>query len=308
MDWGRILEQVVRTPDKYYLPIDNAKAASVLGCSTDELGILWQAYDSPRSRFDVFDVWNIGLFSGTGKSKPEQEIRYLSHLYERTDWLEPVEYKIALDVTCPRGIRCTSSNWQRPDIPDAEWTDAAVDSGSARWAATVHRQGTNAEITDRTILDIWRTTIDKYRFHYTHPSIAGSAEATRARAVGNCTGLTIALAQLLDEADLQARTRCGFLWGGVVGLSHEWVEVRDTDGSWKVLDPSMAALADDFFTPEYKEFCCGSILNRVIPTAAGQAATVQHECDGSTFTTYPVVRRASTRPLVPGSARPTDLI
>lgn len=308
MDWAGVVEQVVRNPDEYYLPVDDAKAGKILGCTTDDVGAVWKAYDSQRSRFDVFDVWNIGLNSGTGKSKPEQEIRYLSHLYRRTDWLEDAEYKIALDVTCPREMRCTSSNWQRPDLPDAEWVDSAVDTGAARWTATAHRHGTKAEISDDAILDIWHSTIDEYRFHYTHPSIAASAETTRARRVGNCTGLSAALAQILDESDLQARTRCGFLWGGVVGLSHEWVEVSDADGSWKVLDPSMAVLADDFFTPEYKEFCCGSMLNRVIPTAAGQDATVLHECDGSSFTTYPVVRRASTRPPVPGSARPTDLV
>lgn len=308
MDCGRILERVVRTPDEYYLPIDDARARRILGCSIGELETLWKAYDSQRSRFDIFDVWNIGLNSGMGKSKPEREILYLSHLYQRTDWLEPAQYKIALDVACPRGTRCTSSNWQRPNIPDADWVDSTAGSGVARWTAAVSRHGTKAEVSDGTILDVWHSTIDRFRFHYTHPSIAASAEATRAREVGNCTGLSAALAQFLDDAGLLARTRCGFLWGGVVGLSHEWVEVSDADGSWKVLDLSMAVLADEFFTPEYKKFCCGSLLNRVIPTAAGQASTVHHECDGSTFTTYPVVRRASTRPPVPGSVRPTDLI
>ncbi|NED99841.1 transglutaminase-like domain-containing protein [Phytoactinopolyspora halotolerans] len=293
MNWPPILDRVVRTPREYFCPIGPEKAREILSCSPADIRDLGHVYGADRTRFDAFDVWNIGLNSGSGRSTPERELRYLGHLLASTDWLDAVEYRLALEAGCPRGPACTSHDWRRPRLVGTSWSDPSYLPGRVRWAATTRRQGMHSRIRLQPILHAWRHTLASYRFHYTHPGLAADTAATRARRVGNCTGLSAVLAEDLNSRGVTARTRCGFLWGGLVGLAHEWVEARDADGRWKPLDPSMAALAATFFSPEYQRFCCGSMLNRLIPVASGHTATVQHWCEGRLLTTYPALRRAS---------------
>lgn len=296
MDWETAIAHIVKTPQEYFCSVDEGRAREILGCSDEEFQALGRAYGDETLRFDVFDIWNIGLHSQSGRSQPEREILYLSHLFGRDDVLEPARHRLSIEASCPRGVDCTNTSWDRPEIPDAAWAGTTFESGTIRWAADVTRQGTNGHIVSPAIAEVWTTLLAQYRFHYTHPAIATSASVTRERRVGNCSGLSALLAEDLTREGIPARLRSGFLWGGLVGLAHEWVDVLDADGTWKSLDPSMAVLADAFYTPRYKRLCFGSLLTRVIPVDHGGTTTVRHVCAADTFTLYPTVRRWSARP------------
>jgi hypothetical protein len=142
------------------------------------------------------------------------------------------------------------------------------------------RHGIAATVVSKLIVDAWQTTLQAYRFHYTCPELADVVSETMRRKVGDCTALSNMLAAEFREHGLQARVRGGFLWGGMTGSIHCWVEVVDSDGQWKVLDLSMAMLGRLFAMEEYAEFCFGSLSNRVIPVEDSGNTTVSHRCGG----------------------------
>jgi hypothetical protein len=134
-------------------------------------------------------------------------------------------------------------------------------------------------VSSKLIAEVWHSTLERYRYQYTCPQLAIVVQETRRRRVGDCVALSTVLAAELQERGIQARVRSGFVWGGMTGRLHQWVEAIDTDGRWKVLDLSTAIHARDFAMADYAGFGFGSLSNRVIE---GQTS-VSHPCGGTTW-------------------------
>jgi hypothetical protein len=285
MDWVPVLARVVVTPPGYRHPADAAYAQSILRCGKADVDMLFAACDEVLdSPLDRFDIWNTGLYSGSRRSRPELEMSYFRRFALRGgDWVAPIRHRVAFEAVCPRGDRCDSDTWPRPDIPGGTWHSSVLEQGRARWAGEVRRRGTTATVSSKLIAEIWRASLERYRFHFTCPALANAIPQTRRRGVGDCTALSLTLAAELGEHGLQARVRSGFLWGGTMGRVHQWVEVADSDAQWKVLDLSMALLADDFAMENYADFCFGSLSNRVIIAGDGDRTSVLHPCGGETL-------------------------
>jgi hypothetical protein len=294
IDWRRVLAQVVRTPRQHRQPKDAAWAARILNCGMPAVEELTAAYEGDGS-FDAYDVWNIGLHSGSRRSQPEFEAIFLGRaLSAGTDWAAPARYRIRAEAQCPRGADCASPRWSPPRIAHTVWTDSVRQAGGAWWLGTVDRSGSPAAVRSSHITEVWHTTLRNYRFHYTYRDL-DQAAAVRRRRVGSCHGLSDLLAEELTGNGSEARVRHGFIWGGMTAQVHQWVEAADVDGVWKTLDISMAAQSDMFFGAEYKRFCFGSLPSRVIPMELSATPTARHDCGPHSLDVDVTLRRPRAR-------------
>ncbi|MFB6394221.1 transglutaminase-like domain-containing protein [Polymorphospora lycopeni] len=290
-NWGHALERVVRTPAAHRRPVDVAFVRAVLRCSDAELETLRDIMGTGGETFDAFDVWNVGLYSGSRASRPELEMAYHRRLLTVDgDWTGPVDFRFTLAATCPSGGGCDSTLWSRPEITGARWTRSAVDRGSATWAGEVRQSGIRSTIRHRPVGALWRSAVESYRYHYTSPPLAAEVPTTRRRRVGDCTALSELLVAEFGAQGIPARTGDGFLFGGHTARVHRWAEVRDSDGVWKPLDLSMALLAGEFLPAGYREFCFGGLPNRLVHVSGEAGVMVRHRCRAGTSWLEPVVR------------------
>jgi hypothetical protein len=167
-----VLNQVVRTPRSLAQLVSREWAGGILRCSETELADVCRAYGA---EFDAFDVWNIGLHSRSGKSRPEYEMLYTRRLLQ-DDWVSPLRFDIAAVAECPRGNECAGGSWTAPLILDVVWTTVDVDA-RARWIGSVTRAGKAATVRSRTAAGVWRAALATYRFHYTHPDLENGPAA-----------------------------------------------------------------------------------------------------------------------------------
>jgi hypothetical protein len=202
---------------------------------------------------------------------------YWRRTLAESGWIGSKRFRFTIEARCPQGPACASTEWLRPEILGARRIETVADRGRFLVTAEIEQAGRLGTISASEVRDAWRSVIAQYRFHYTYPKLAGSVTATRRRKVGDCVSLSRILAEQLLGLGFQARVSHGYIWSGVAARPHGWVEVVDEDENWKALDISMATLAADFFTPDYANFCFGSLLNRIIRVSDGRSAFV-HSC------------------------------
>jgi hypothetical protein len=287
-DWEPVLADLVRTPPGWRQPIAPQEVANILNCTPPVLAALVEAYGAGDG-IDAVDVWNIGLLSGSGWSRSELEMRYLRRRLNATDWFEPVTHEVLFEVRCPRGEQCAGAEWSTPAVRDARWTASSVRAGGGWWRGTVPARGERVTVRSAEILDGWHAMLAGYRFHYNHQPL-DEPGAVRRRGVGSCLGLSALLAEELTAGGCDARVQRGFVLGDLAAQVHQWTEVRDGD-SWVRLDPSLAALSDAFFTPEYREYCLGSRFNHTLAFEAGATAEIIHPCGPEVLEVQPMISR-----------------
>jgi hypothetical protein len=292
MDWRSVVANVVPTPAEHRQWVPAGKAQAVLRCSTADIEDLSRSGLATRNgSFDRFDVWNVGLYSGTGNSRPELEMELSRRLLDLPgrDWVSPTDYRVLVEADCPRGGACGDRQWSAPSIIGVTWSEHAVVDGRAHWVGRLRRTGARGIVRAPTVERSWNGIIQNYRFHLTPMALATSTNDTRRRRVGGCTALSLLLTEELTRQGLRARLRQGYLVAGFVARVHSWAEVHDTDGEWKPLDVSMAVLARRFFTSEYARFCRGSTLNRLVPIEVDGDLSVAHRCRDRTGEVRPRV-------------------
>jgi hypothetical protein len=289
VNWELALSKVVVSPSGYRYPVDAAYGQQILRCSSSDVETLLAACrDVGYSDADGYDYWNFGLYSGSGKSRPELELVFFQRVFMKMrDWIAPIRHQIGFLATCPRGARCESDSWPQPDFPGFIWHPVELARGRAYWVGEIEQRGASSHVSSKLLTEAWHSTLDQYRYQYTCPELAVVVNETRRRGVGDCLALSTLLAAELHGQNIPARIHSGFLWGGTTGRAHRWVEAIDTDGGWKVFDLSTALHARYFAMTNYAEFGFGSLSNRVI---RGQTS-VQHPCGGTTLQVELDVRR-----------------
>lgn len=294
------LSVLVPTPPEYRVWIDGTRALKILRCSPEELEQLAHAgLPCEEGRFDKYDVWNLGLHSGSGRSRPELEMIFFGKGMpsSRAKWVSTHRYAVTASAQCPRGDDCPSSEWAVPALPDARWTGEDIRTGRAQWRGEVELSGRHATVLDLRVQDAWNDVITRYTFQFTPKRLAFEVDRTKVRKVGDCDALCRVLLRELLDLGISTELQPGYILGGERLRRHSWLTITDTDGRSKVLDPSMALLADMFFTPEYKAFCYGSVLNRVIRRAKEEPPTL-HPCVEGTGIPY----RFALRPVATAAA------
>lgn len=284
MNWEPALNKVVASPPNYRIPKDAAYGQAVLRCSSSEVISLLTAWrEAGYSDPDRYDYWNIGLYSGSGRSRPELELTFFWRAYMgRRNWNALVRHQMAFQAVCPRGAACESNSWSQPEFSGFTWHLVELRKGHAYWAGEIEQRGVAAHVSSKLLTEAWHESLERYQFHYTRPELAVLVQETRRRRVGDCLALSTLLAAELDECGVPAKICTGFLWGRMAGRPHSWVEAVDTDGEWKPLDLSTAVHARDFSIRDYADFGFGSLSNRAV---RGQAS-VSHLCGGDTVQVY----------------------
>ncbi|MBX7269051.1 hypothetical protein KIF24_25500 [Micromonospora sp. Llam7] len=272
---------VVPTPPEHRTWIPEVEALDTLRCTGEELEQLVAAgLVRDGGRYENYDVWNLGLLSGSGRSRPEREMVFFARVLKSfgADWVSRRRYEITGWAECPRAEDCPSRDWVAPALPDVVWEQEQIQPGRAEWRGQVVSSGMHATVRDPRVRDAWNHLLEQYRFHFTPASLSPDMASTLRRRVGDCEALCRVLLRDLLDLGIPTELEPGYIFGGARLRRHAWLRFADSDGQSKVLDPSMALLAEMFFTPEYKEFCFGSSINRVIRRDSGKEAFVTHPC------------------------------
>ncbi|MGW4365657.1 hypothetical protein ACWEKT_08430 [Nocardia takedensis] len=320
--WLRALDRFVAVPAAFAEPrLTRHQALEMLRCGDEVLdrlvaGGLPAAGTGEDRRFDWYDLFNLGLYSGTGRSQAELAfgfgVRWMSAPI--STWTEEREWDVRLTLGCGRPRCGPEPVWRiavpRPEInggsildsevlPARPVTRAGMYESRAPQAPQVHvrvrTRGEHRRLLAAGATEIVREFIARdLRWVRMPERMQADPGAVHALGVANCISAGLELAQLMTAAGYQARTRRGWLLG-VMDIEHAWVEVLDDDGVVKAVDPVFALLGRFVpdAPPDFADACLGSRLNRLLPTdLRADQPLVQHECDGAGA---PVERRVAIR-------------
>jgi len=150
--------------------------------------------------------------------------------------------------------------------------------GRAVVTGEVEARGSSGQVLSPVAADLWEDSLRRFRLHYVPDSGAREPAATCRRGTGDCPALSSYLVEELRTCGVKADVRVGYLHGGFGTDLHHWVSFVDDDGRRKVLDLSMALVADRYLGAEHRDFCRGSLLSRVVKLVGDREAGVAHSC------------------------------
>ena len=308
--WFESLDALFRVPAGFRDEcVSRVEAAAMLGCGDELLGEL-VARGLPCSgepgaeRFDRYDLFNLGLYSGTGSSLPERGIRFALRWMSGAPetWFRPARWTFSVELACPREGGCGADPWwslalPRPDAfggrtlhlestpggATAGPGDAECGGGGLALSATLETRGQHLELRSPALLRITHDFMERgHRWVRLPEELQRRPELVLPAGVAPCISASLWLQQRFGEAGFEARTRRGWILG-MLDLAHAWVEVRDVDGVVKPVDPVFAMLAAhaEAAHPDFAAACLGSRMNRLLPTAhAADEPLSRHRCGG----------------------------
>ncbi|HEV2370664.1 MAG TPA: hypothetical protein VGS19_00730 [Streptosporangiaceae bacterium] len=318
--WLTALAELVPVPPGYRNEsIDRIGALDILRCDDAMLTDLVE-HGLPSAGgelFDRYDLFNLALYSGTGKSAPETGIRYALRWMGREPdtWFAEREWNLSVELFCPRPDGCRPGpTWSaaRPE-PEAFGgqtlrLDTAPAGQADRFALTAEivTRGERRELCSDQLREIvGEYTTGSHRWVRLPVELQARPELVLPHGVAPCISVSLDLAAKCRAAGFDARTRRGWILG-MLDLAHAWLEVVDTDGQVKVIDPVFALLADhaDAAHPQFRQACAGSRFNRLLPSCnAADEPLFRHHCGGEGLTpaTRTTVRSARSGRCAEGS-------
>lgn len=320
--WLAAARQLIPVPaDHRSTTVDRRAALEILRCPP---GILDLLVDNglpsngtgSEQAFDWHDLFNLGLYSGSGSSQPELTFKFALRWMSgpSASWLSARVWEMDMTVACGRDRCGDDPVWRiAKPVPELhgghviEWDlrpgavqerDGILELTGAtapRLRITVQTLGERMELVSPELRQLIRTFMDRnLRWVRMPDAVLRRPEKAHADGVANCISASLELEQQIAAAGYEVRTRMGWIMG-MLDIEHAWIEVRDDDGVVKAVDPVLALLGR--MAPgapaDFCDACLGSRLSRVLPTGlrAGEPLT-QHECGGSRA---PVDRRVSIR-------------
>jgi hypothetical protein len=285
VDWSTVLSRVVLVDDGNRRPtVPAAEAGAMLRLTPDELDRLTAAGlpcagSGENGRYDFRDLYNIGIYAGNGRSRPEQAMKVMMRFASR-----PVEELLSRRRWTIRAVgSCAACRdgagtgiWRiRKPVPSTaggrvlSWRVRTRPAGQPDLLVegTVETAGVLHPIVSSEI----RAVIDEFlardlRWHLLTRTQWADAERLHRRGVTDCVIANLYLAERLRAYGIEARTRGGWMTG-IVDVNHGWLEVRDDDGIVKAIDVILPMLAR-LLNPSSEPFLAmpfGSLINRVIP-------------------------------------------
>lgn len=273
-----VIPAAYRTPDT-----DFTAAGQMLGMSHDEL--VDTGLPVTDGRFDSRDLFNLGLHSGTGRTVPEQAFAFaLRWMRSGTDALLATRrYSFELSVSCDCGAPSTLA---RPAPYDGT-VDYRAESDTG-FAATVETVGVRAPVRSPEVREIMREFFSREPRWVKLPDALREDESLLvSHGVASCESASRYLARQCVAAGVEATTRIGWV-AGMLDLVHAWVEVVDTDGETKVLDPifGMFAALIPGANPALTDPAVSLRTNRLIPTTMSVGGRVlTHPCAAARLST-----------------------
>ena len=308
--WLAALATIFLIPGDHHMPyFDRVGALDTLRVEESTLDALIAAGltctgEPGQEWFDRYDLFNLSLASGSGKSVPETAIRYALRWMNGgpQTWFEPLDWKFEIDLECPHE-RCGAE----PEFTHASMLPEAIGGEMLRWQTspdgaveqdqrirrtgpgplhfsgevrTTGRRGRLVSPALRGIVDDFFAT--GYRWVRMPEPLQWEYQRVLGQGVAPCISASLLLAERFAAAGYETFTRRGWLLG-MLDLAHSWLEVVDDDGELKPVDPIFTWLTEYAPNPhpELAEASIGSRLNRLLPAAMsadGRMAT--HTCDG----------------------------
>ena len=310
-DWLASLRELVPIPAPHRdESLARAAALEILRCPPEQLDRLVAegfpaSGEGEEQRFDRRDVYNLALHSGSERSLPELGPAVLGRLAREAEraWSERRPWRVGVSIRCPRGEGCGPEpawSFGRPlpellggevlerSLPPGCDPEASVyewdgDPGSTAFTATIATEGSVEPLVAPELREAFMAVVEGFRFQVLPPSLRTDLDEVERMRAADCIALTGLLARDCRAAGYEADPQAGFLLGLFGFGGHRWVRVRDADGRTKSLDPTLAMIAamGGHDGGGFRDHCCGSVLNRVVPcnaTADGEVAG--HRCAG----------------------------
>lgn len=296
--WEKVAATIEFIPGKYSSKTEpEAVAQEMLRCGAADVDTLVDAGLPFEDRsgvryFDPNDLYNLGMYSNSGKTQPELAFRLLFRFAGRpVDALlrdKSWDFRVRLD--CPECDGVAPWHLAEPNVGRFGGSIAgraapAPSAGSAEYTATVTTTGALTPVRSPVLRQLTHDYLDAgYRWQMIPVAMQADYELVHGLGATSCIAASLLLAERFRDAGYQAEAKrgwfCGVL-GGALDLPHACVEVTDDDGSLKTVDIAKAQLAARLSpdTKAFQELCLGSIYNKVIPsTASGNASFGYHEC------------------------------
>lgn len=309
--WQAAVQQIIPTPAEHWTPaVGRAAALALLGCDDTTLDLLVHAGlrclgSGTDVRFDRYDLVNVAICAGTGRSVPEVAQRFLLTYADGAPdgWTAGRTWAIRWVLTCADPL-CESGIWRialpAPHLFGGRYKGAVTGPGSigadqlearggtvhiAARVVTAGRSETVRSARARRLFDDLLADLEaeRLRYHWLPTGLRSDAAAAAANGTLDCVSAALLLQARGRALGLRTRTRQGRMLG-MVAVEHAWVEFQDEDGRWRPLDPILALLGRqtgaDRDDARFREFCAGSVPGRFLPwdRPAGQPL-VQHSCD-----------------------------
>ncbi|MFI1940730.1 transglutaminase-like domain-containing protein [Streptomyces purpureus] len=295
--WMPAVERLPEIPAEYRRPeLSVRSAARLLGVDEQAVKHLIDAglpaQEQPYGMvLDRYDLLNLGLLAGTGRSAAEAaELRWTAQPGgPPAGWTTARRLRLALASHCSAG--CTRA----PGPPLCATALAEQTATVHTWRtlrpggrvlAEVTLRGRRCRARSRAAREVFGEIYDglltgRYRYARLPPALAARPE--RALAAGALDPVTAALVMAVHAraAGLEARTRAGFLLAPpgprqTAALPHAWTEIREC-GHWLPLDPLQAYRAGRH--PDFADFCRGSRPNWLLPlTHEAHCPATAHRC------------------------------
>jgi hypothetical protein len=313
--WPGAVRQLIPTPAEHRDPVlDRAAALRLLGCDEATLDLLVSAGlpclgNGPDARFDRYDLVNVAIYAGSGRSVPEGAQRFLMRYADGGPdrWAAGHTWAMQWALTCA-DPRCDGGIWRIglpvPELFGGRYDEPVASTGTAIGPDLLEARGGTVRITAQVVTEGRREAVHSVRARRLYDELLADLDTERLRyqwmphslrvdvaaAVGNRTLDCVAAALLLErrgrELGLRTRTRQGLMLG-MVSVDHAWMEFLDEDGRWRPLDPIFALLGGkdraDHRDAEFRDFCAGSVPGRFLPwnESAGRPRA-EHSCPTGT--------------------------
>jgi hypothetical protein len=269
-------------PDEYHVAdTDRAEAERMLNCSPADLDrMILSGLPVRGDRFDSRDLFNFGLYSGTGRTTPEMAFTFALRWMRSTteQLLAPRTSRFSLRLTCS----CDTATLAPPraDRYGGEVRDVVATGTSL--AATIGTAGALAPLRSPALVSLLREFAALgLRWMKLPDALREDEDLVVTHGVASCESASRYLVRRCREAGIPAVTRIGWVIG-MLDLVHAWVEVVDDDGVPKVVDPIFALFAGTLrdANPLLTDPTVSLCTNRLVPTdlpVGGRVA--RHGCD-----------------------------
>ncbi|MEV0464835.1 transglutaminase domain-containing protein [Nocardia tengchongensis] len=296
------LRFVQTPPDLAVFDTSVAEAAELLRIDAEQVAALTadglqHRVDPERGLlFDYADVVNAGARSRSGLTVPELAQRLLMRFAAGPEptWLRPITWTVMVHLPAGRQSALAAAvpdlaadGVEALDLPDPGVPLPTVTAGRQcePYRVRVRLTGARHQIEDARVRAAFDAHLDAFETgRVAYQSIAESLRADHQRAwslgVADCVVTSAVLADSLRERGLRARTRRGYLLG-LLGSDHAWTEVYEQD-AWRPLDVVFAHIGagNGVHSAEFRQACCGSRFNRLLPCAVAGDAPLVVDADG----------------------------
>ncbi len=310
--WLASLATLFVIPEEYRDErFDRAAAAELLGCGEKLLDTLIanglpHGGETGDERFDRFDLVNLALYSGVGTSVPEKATRYaLRWMHESPESLYTAKrWDFSIKLSCAAQAGCGDDpQWTIarpvPELQGGSVESLTLNGRNARsehldlvsegpeglaFEAVLISDGTRQEIVSPVLREILTQFATDYRWVRMPEPLQWRTDLVLPQKAAPCIASCLELVEQCRAAGFEARTRRGWILG-MLDLAHSWLEVVDSDGVLKMVDPAFMILAADHAErphPDFRGACLGSRLNRLLPTEHhADQPVLGHTCGGT---------------------------